>query len=756
MTTPNAVYRGFKYLGQHNKLLLIPLVFATGFAHAEDQKASKGTKLNTINVEAVGAFDVPPPTTPIGTKQTISTSTITKQGGAEQTNFHKAISLLPGVDLTNSDPYGASNTLRIRGKSHSAHGRTGETLEGLPVKGMGPGKSINIDLENIESISLAKGPIAANEGFGFSTDVGIIDLRIQRPKEEFGGKVKQSFGSHSFKRTFVRVDSGDLGDTAKLFVSGSYTDADKWKGKGKTFDGDTSLTFGVTSTEQQKIQWELFGFHNKAKRHEYLGLSYAESKDLKNNYKKDFNDKLNGTKDANYYDYNHEDIKSSMLFGRLNIPVSDNSQIEFKPYYSAEKGYTLFSNGPDNSTKWLMDHATYGATFDYKHQFKNTDMVLGYWHGIHEPPGPPTAQKMLDPQNGLKFKNWARLEEATNHIFQSPYIQLTHYVGNTEISAGLKHMTMTSPDLQFYKTNGLNDSSYKGVFDQNPEKWFYLSSNKYKFLLPNLGATHHLSENTTIRASVGRNYDTPNYAFAGQMLGLVKQGKTTPTELIPLWKDIKPQLSNNLDVGMSYQTANFYLAPTLFYSQVKNKADNVYDPDVGFDHHQNNGEATSYGLEAAMGYRWSDALLTSLSFTYNKFEYTKNIAASGGTIIQAKNNQIPNTPVLMASASADWNVANDVILSPTVRYTGKRYADVLNERSVNAHTLMDLSLSKAWKLDSSKTLSLQSQLINVFDKRYIANVATPNDATPEIYASQSKFYYVGAPRTVTVSLQLDF
>ena len=755
MTTPNAVYRGFKHLGQHNKLLLIPLVFATGFAHAEDQKASKSTKLNTINVEAVGAFDVPPPTTPIGTKQTISTSTITKQGGAEQTNFHKAVSLIPGVDVNNSDPYGATTSLRIRGKSHSSHGRLGETIEGLPLKGIGPGRSISFDLENIESISVAKGPIAANEGLGFSTDVGIIDLKIQRPKEVLGGKIKQSFGGNSFKRTFVRADSGNLGDTAKMFISGSYTDADKWKGKGQSPNGDTNLTFGISSTEQQKIQWELFASQSKTKQHDYLGLSYAQSKDLKNNYKKDFETSLTGTGDDQYYDYNREEFDSKVIFGKLNIPISENSQIEFKPYYSTEKGYSLFANGTDKTVKWLIDHATYGATFDYKHQFKNTDMVLGYWHGIHEPPGPPTSQKMLKSNSNLEFAQWMRLEKAGNHVFKSPYMQLTHYVGNTEISAGLKHMTITSPDLQFYKTAGLTDANYKDVFEQNPEKINYLPSHDYKFLLPNIGATHHLSENTTVRASFGRNYNNPNYSLGGEILQFINQGKSQDT-LERLWGSIKPSLSNNFDVGMSYQTADFYFVPTLFYSHLKNKEDKVFDPNLNLAYHQNSGEASSYGLETAMGYRWSESLLTSFGFTYNKYEYTKNIAASAGTVIEAKNNQIPNTPVFMASASADWNMVNDVIFSPTVRYTGKRYADVLNENSVNAHTLLDLSLAKSWKVGTGKNLSLQSQLINVFDKRYISNVSTPNASTPQSAMSNAKYYYVGAPRTFTVSVQLDF
>lgn len=755
MTTITPLYHGFKYLGNHKKLLLIPLVLATGMAQAEEQKVSKSTELKTVNVEAASILDMAQSNKPIGTKQTISTGTISKQGGAEQVNYHKPISLIPGVDLANRDPYGTTNTLRIRGKSHDAYGGSGGTIEGSPVKGMAPGKSLNFDLENISSISVSKGPIAANDGIGFSTDGGIIDLKIQRPKDEFGGKLKQSLGSHYFKRTFVRIDSGNLGDKAKLFVSGSYTDADKWKGEGKSPDGNTSLTLGISSTEQQKIQWELFGFRSKYRKHEYRGLSYAESKDLKNSYKNDYSNELNGSKDANYYDYNRQEFDTNMLLGKLSVPVSENAQIEFKPYYSSEKGYMLSANGEQNTLKWLIDHATYGATLDYKHQFKNTDMVLGYWHGIHEPPVPPTGQKILDSQNDLKFKSWPLLQKGSNHIFQSPYIQLTQYAGNTEFSAGLKYMSMTSPSMNYYDTTNLTDVSYEAAFNQSSGKLFSLSSNKYNFLLPNLGATHHLNENTTIRASVGRNYDKPNYSFTAQVLGLFKTGKTL-AELTPLWREIKPQLSNNMDVGMSYQTKNFYFAPTLFYSHIKNKSDSVFDPDLGFAYHQNKGEAVSYGLETAIGYRWSEALLTSLNFTYNKFEYTKNIAASGGTVIEAKNNQITNTPEFMASVSADWNIANDVILSPTVRYTGKRYADVLNKNSVNAHTLLDLSIGKSWPVGSGKNVSLQSQVINVFDKRYIADVGTPNAATTDLAESNNKYYYAGVPRTITVSVQLDF
>lgn len=755
MTTRITHYHKFNYLGKRKNLLLIPLILATGIAHAEDQKLSKGTELKTVNVEAVGEFDMPPPSKPIGTKHTISSSTINKQGGAEQTNFHKSLSLIPGVDVSNSDPYGAKTSLRIRGKSHSSHGRIGETLEGLPVKGIGPGKSINIDLENMESISVSKGAIAANEGLGFGTDVGIIDLKLQRPKEEFGGKVKQSFGSYNFKRTFVRADSGNLGDAVKLFVSGSYSDADKWKGQGQSPDGNTSLTFGVSSTEQQKIQWEIFGHHTKTQLHDYIALSYDESKDLKNNYKKDFRPSLTGTDDDQYYDYNREKFETNMLFGKLSVPVSDNGKIEFKPYYSTEKGYKLFSGGTNKTIKWLIEHDTYGATFDYKHQFKNTDMVLGYWQGIHEPPGPPTSQKRHDSDNNLEFDKWTRLVKATKHVFKSPYLQLNHYLENTEISAGLRYMDLSTPKLQFYKTAGLKDDDYKGALAQNPDKWVSLKSDNYKFLLPNIGVTHRASESTTIRTSLGRNYNTPTM-IGGSIPGLVGKGVSQET-ITGLLNSIKPQFSNNLDVGLNYQTDKFYIAPTLFYSSLKNKSDSIYDPDIDLTYTQNRGQAISYGFESAMGYHWSDALSTSFSLTYNKFEYTKNIPKTATKVVEAKGNQIPNTPKIIASATADWNITNDVILSPTVHYTGKRYADVLNENSVNAHTLVDLSIAKAWKLGSGKTLSLQSQLINVFDKHYISDVTTPNDATPEIARRiTSNYYYVGAPRTFTVSVQLEF
>ncbi|HZJ81268.1 MAG TPA: TonB-dependent receptor plug domain-containing protein, partial [Guyparkeria sp.] len=449
--------------------------------------------MSLSTIEIVGGLPASrtfsPPESAVGTRHTVSGKGIETQGGPEALSFEKALRMVPGVDVTSIEPYGNESSMRIRGKSHSNHGRTGETIEGLPIKGIGPGLSIAFDLENAESISVIKGAVPADEGLGFGTDVGMVDLRIRRPQETFGGQLRQVLGSDALQRTFVRLDSGDLGGVARAFVSGSFTQADKWKGAGRSPDGDTNIMFGLTGNPDSAVIWELFGNHNETDKHNYRGLNYLQSQDLGRYRKLDHRLELTGDplKDADYYDYNRQSFDSDTVFGRITVPIA-TGELTVKPYYSTEEGYRLFSSG-NKVTRWVVDHDTYGLSLDWEQPVGAVDLKAGYWYGVHEPPGPPTAQKALYTDD-LSFARWTRLEKAGDHVFHSPYVQLETMLGHTRLSAGLKFLSMQSPDLAIYDTSGLTDASYSDVFAQDPDVALYLEDQTHRLWLPNIGLSH--------------------------------------------------------------------------------------------------------------------------------------------------------------------------------------------------------------------------------------------------------------------------
>ena len=217
-----------------------------------------GQELNKVDVEAE-ATDEPS----VGTKTVTNAKEIQIFSSAELLSPYKAISLEPGVDIRTNDPFGMEISHKIRGKSDR---NIGETLEGLPIKGIGPGGGLStmIDIENIESVSVEKGTIRADSGFGFGNDNGMVDMHMKKPADSFEATLKQAIGTEDFSKTYLRVDSGEIAGKTKLFVSGSLTEADKWKGKGKSPDRK-NFAIGIASTSDQAIEWELYSVYNDEK-----------------------------------------------------------------------------------------------------------------------------------------------------------------------------------------------------------------------------------------------------------------------------------------------------------------------------------------------------------------------------------------------------------------------------------------------------------------------------------------------------------
>lgn len=638
---------------------------------------------------------------------------------------------------------------RIRGKSNR---NIGETIEGLPLKGIGPGVGLGtmVDLENIDSIFLTKGAVSADSGFGYGSDNGMVDMRIRQPADQFHGILKQVLGSEHFSRSFVRLDTGNMGDVAKAFVSGSYTDADKWKGEGKSPDGRENYEFGVSGIPGQTVEWELYGIYNEDNKHAYKGLSYAQTQNLSQNKNLDYDTFLTGnsTEDANYYDYNRQHFETYTFFGKVKAALTDNSSVTLKPYYLKDKGYS-YSGSNGKIIDWIVDHDTYGAVLEYSHNIRNGELKAGFWYQDDEAPGPPTSRKNRS-TDGLKFLGWERLVKVTDHKFSSPFVTAEKTFGTITLNAGLRYLWWEKPDLTSYKTTGLPDVSYSEALAMGPDVLLRLKGETLELLLPCIGATHQLSDTTVLRASYGKNYDTIGYSLGSQIISFKNKG-LTDQQIQGLWDDLQPEMSDNFDLGFTYTRGNGFIAPTLFYSLVKHTCGSFYDPDLNFSYYQNIAEARSYGLEVAMGYTFTSNLDAGLSLTFNQYEFTSDFKAAGGSIIRSKGHQIPDVPQFMANLSTNWRITG-FVFTPTVRYLGKRYSDVENQYSVDSHFLVDLNLSRKFKLSQKRNITLGVSVINLMDEEYISIISAADTSV----GRDTPTYHVGAPRTILASIQLDF
>lgn len=162
----------------------------------------------------------------------IATDFIVKQ--APTFNAYQLVNLLPGANVSSSDPYGlsTSSSLTLRGLGQDA---IGVVLEGAPQNDIGyyvayPGQFA--DTENVRQVTLAQGsadidaPVVSAAG-------GVLSLTLDDPHARRGALLDLSAGSYGEKRAFARFDTGTLGQSnLRAFVSYSYNRADNWRGPG--------------------------------------------------------------------------------------------------------------------------------------------------------------------------------------------------------------------------------------------------------------------------------------------------------------------------------------------------------------------------------------------------------------------------------------------------------------------------------------------------------------------------------------------
>src|SRR5689334_17790256 len=154
----------------------------------------------------------------------------TQPGG--QTIF-QSINQIPGVNFTNSDPYGTSGgNLRIRGFDGS---RVSVTFDGIPLNDSGNYALFTnqmLDPELVDRVDVNLGTTDVDSPTASATG-GTVAYRTRRPQDNFGGQAVVSGGSDSYLRGFLRVDTGEFGPMGtKAFVALSHQEYDKFKGPG--------------------------------------------------------------------------------------------------------------------------------------------------------------------------------------------------------------------------------------------------------------------------------------------------------------------------------------------------------------------------------------------------------------------------------------------------------------------------------------------------------------------------------------------
>ncbi|OAG78110.1 TonB-dependent receptor [Acetobacter malorum] len=146
---------------------------------------------------------------------------------APSSNITSLVADLPGVTVTSQDPFGMTGDhLQVRGLNET---QMGYLFEGAPLAdpiNYAPYTSTLVDSENLGSVTVSQGSPDLNAPF-YNAVGGQITATALNPSHRAGGFVDLGGGSYSYNKEFIRLDTGDIGNSGvRGYVSFSHTGYD--------------------------------------------------------------------------------------------------------------------------------------------------------------------------------------------------------------------------------------------------------------------------------------------------------------------------------------------------------------------------------------------------------------------------------------------------------------------------------------------------------------------------------------------------
>ncbi len=690
--------------------------------------------LSEIKVKA----NVIKPTKQEGDTLFTGTEILNITGASQQNSIYDAISILPSINLDSDDPFGLGDKrLRIRGTSDYY---IGVTINGIPEYGIMPigPRDYIFDMENMEKIKVFTGSAPADLMSGSGNRGGAIELSIKKPNDKLSYTFHQDIGSFNYSKTFFRFDTGNLKTGSKFFISGSYTDANKWKGEGK-LGPRKNISFGFYQSIKNNINFEIYANYNSFNRHLFKGLNYSQAKDLDKYYYHDYNSQKTGNPliDWNYYGYNRMSGINRDYFGIFNFKLSKTFNLKIKPYYSKENNskyegmgsqyFSIVINKINNSKR-------YGFITEVQKKFNNWTIIAGNW--FEKTDFNPIIKK-YSPGETLKFKGYSWFTKTSSRgKMESPYLKLSYKLKKLKAQMGIKYF--------YYKEPGKKGYWYKnGEFIYDP--FISIKEKDYDVWLPSFGIGYKFSEKIEIDLSYSKRYQRP-YAYGPLSSFYFKnfnKFSSKNIKLQDLFDNLDMEKVHAFDFIIRNKFKKLTITTDFFYQKHKNVLVSLFDPRVGLSYFQNDGEAKSKGVEINLNYKILSNLNFLINGSYTKMEFSKNINR-GDTIYKVDGKQFPDTPKYMLKTSMNYYWKNFEV-SPYIELISKRYGDALNKEEIPGYGIVNLNLNYFYK-----KIELNLEIKNLLNKKHIGRIYTWDDSTG------TTTYYSGSPFTAIFKIKVNF
>ncbi|WP_246331490.1 TonB-dependent receptor [Sphingomonas chungangi] len=704
----------------------------------------------------------------------ISADFITKQ--AATLNAFQLVNLLPGANVSSSDPYGlsTSSSLTLRGLGQD---EIGVLMEGAPQNDIGyyyayPAQFA--DAENIRQISLAQGAVDIDSptvgGAG-----GLLSLTLDDPKTKFGGLLDLSIGSYNERRVFARVDTGTIGSTGlRAFLSYSNNRADNWRGAG--FDTRQHVDAKLLGEWGDGNRASIAVSFNDADNSIYPSPTLADWQA----YGRTFNlDRHYTDGDVNYWRLYRSPFRNVYVSAPVHLKLSDRLALDSTTYLQFGYGNSPYGtqlsatgnflgteeltqpitlpNGADaatvlgnftgdqfragNVSKLTWDtganRLTAGLWFD-----TGTDRVLQTYTPIR-PDGHPVdpwgyRDDAIRTADGrlLAYEN-ERTRTVTKGFFLADSIDLTPRL---TVDVGFKGV-----DLLHDGRNYLPGPQDRVRFDSFAA-------------LPRAAVHYRLDDRQQLFANLTTNFRAPDeYTLYNVYDGAGGVSSTGTTHL-------KNEYSVSEEVGYRYIGPDFSASLTGFHYHFRNRQQATVIDNGGalISTTINAGSQTSYGVDAELDYRPAKGVSIYVSGEYLHARIDSDLPV-GGDFLPTKGKHAVSAPTVQLGLGGTYD---DGLLfgSFALKYVGRQYATFMNDESIKGYATLDMSIGvHLGDLIDHRRTDLRLNVINATDPHVLSGVeaisTNAQDTTGRngmTIAGSAPAYYIGSGRAVMATLSRAF
>lgn len=706
------------------------------------------------------------------TRQVQSVSSLQIDALPAGTNPLKAIEKMPGVNFQSADAYGAyewSARISIRGFNQS---QLGFTLDGVPLGDMsyanhnGLHISRAIPSEAVGRVELAQGAgaidIASTSNLG-----GAVEFFSADPDAEFGARVEQMFGSDSARRTFAKLDSGELGSGTRAYLAVVDATTEKWKGS-----GDQDQRMFNLKVVQPIGDAELTAFYNYSDRAEtdYQDLSYQiisrRGWDW-DNWAPNWGAAIAAADACNASGQSNAVVcddaywnaaglrKDDLGYLSLDTPIGESVEWKTTAYLHQNEGQGLWG------TPYV---ATPGGspisirTTEYEIDRQGVLSALTVTAGAHEING-GVWYETIDFNQARRFYGEPSRTAPTRSFedFQSnPFFTQWEYDFDTDTV--VFHLQDTWSVTDHVRVNAgfrsVNSESEIRTVIADPSARKSGKIDADKSFLPQVGVNWSLAADQEVFASFARNVHT----FQGSNSGPFG---VTAEVFERIRNTVKPETSTNYELGWRFNATALNALVTAYHVDFDDRLLGI--PQclgiIGCESSiANVGSVVTNGIEAALSWRPMTYVTWFNSAAWNDSEYDDDYTietAGGATVVPTAGKQVVDAPEWLVRSELSYD--NDAFFARLdASYVDERFYTYLNDASAKSYTLFNTGLGYRFdSLGMVKRLTLQVDVTNLADKQYIGSIGTNGFGVSDLGGSMQTLLR-GAPRQFFLSAKARF